>query len=123
MLLERMEKMNRLRELRVKKGLLQSDIAKVINKTDRAVGQYEREERDPSSETWIKLAEFFDVSLDYLLGKTKSKKNENKIDDVINEEMIGMSKEEYNKLPSEQKKQIRDFALFVKNQYEKNKNK
>lgn len=115
--------MNRLRELRVKKGLLQSDIAKVINKTDRAVGQYEREERDPSSETWIKLAEFFDVSLDYLLGKTKSKKNENKIDDVINEEMIGMSKEEYNKLPSEQKKQIRDFALFVKNQYEKNKNK
>ena len=123
MLSERMEKMNRLRELRVKKGLLQSDIAKVINKTDRAVGQYEREERDPSSETWIKLAEFFDVSLDYLLGKTKSKKNENKIDDVINEEMIGMSKEEYNKLPSEQKKQIRDFALFVKNQYEKNKNK
>ena len=123
MLLERMEKMNRLRELRVKKGLLQSDIAKVINKTDRAVGQYEREERDPSSETWIKLAEFFDVSLDYLLGKTKSKKNENKIDDVINEEMIGMSKEEYNKLPYEQKKQIRDFALFVKNQYEKNKNK
>ena len=123
MLSERMEKMNRLRELRVKNGLLQSDIAKVINKTDRAVGQYEREERDPSSETWIKLAEFFDVSLDYLLGKTKSKKNENKIDDVINEEMIGMSKEEYNKLPYEQKKQIRDFALFVKNQYEKNKNK
>ena len=113
--------MNRLRELRMEKGLLQSDIAKIIKKTDRAVGQYEREERDPSSETWIKLANFFDVSLDYLLGKTDKKDSRNQIDDVINEEMIGMSKEDYNKLPAEQKKQIRDFALFVKNQYEKEK--
>ena len=62
--------MNRLKELRQKRGLLQSDIAKIIDKSDRAVGQYEREERDPSSETWIKLANFFNVSLDYLLGKS-----------------------------------------------------
>ena len=50
--------MNRLKELRQKRGLLQSDIAKIIEKSDRAVGQYERGERDPSSETWIKLANF-----------------------------------------------------------------
>jgi hypothetical protein len=35
--------------------------------------------------------------------------------------MIGMSKEEYDKLSETQKKQIRDFALFVKNQDEVNK--
>ena len=34
--------------------------------------------------------------------------------------MLGMTKEEYLNLPKEQKKQIRDFALFVKNQYEIN---
>ena len=112
--------MNRLKQLRLERGLLQSDIAKVINKTDRAVGQYERGERDPNTETWIKLSNFFNVSLDYLLGKTDSKKLNNKIDDILNEEMIGMSKEEYDKLPKEQKKQIHDFALFVKEQYENN---
>ena len=54
--------MNRLKELRQKRGLLQSDIAKIIEKSDRAVGQYERGERDPSSETWIKLC-FFRLSI------------------------------------------------------------
>lgn len=116
--------MNRLKELRQKKGLLQSDIAKIINKSDRAVGQYEREERDPSSETWIKLANYFNVTLDYLLGKSNFEHNINQIDDILNETMIGMTKEEYLRLPEEQKKQIRDFALFVKNQYDnKIKNK
>lgn len=38
------------------------------------------------------------------------------IDDVLNEAMIGMSKAEYEQLTETQKKQIRDFALFVKNQ-------
>ena len=79
--------MNRLKELRQKRGLLQSDIAKIIEKSDRAVGQYERGERDPSSETWIKLANFFNVSLDYLLGKSNSEFNSNKIDNFLNEEM------------------------------------
>ena len=110
--------MNRLKQLRLERGLLQSDIAKVINKTDRAVGQYERGERDPNTETWIKLSNFFNVSLDYLLGKTDSSK---KIDDILNEEMIGMSKNEYEKLPAEQKKQTHDFAIFVKEQYENKK--
>lgn len=48
--------------------------------------------------------------------------NNNQIDDVLNEAMIGMSKEEYEKLSETQKKQIRDFALFVKKQSEENKN-
>lgn len=58
----------------------------------------------------------------------KLKKNSNKneqllkpIDDVLNEAMIGMSKEEYEALNETQKKQIRDFAIFVKNQNEGDK--
>lgn len=111
--------MNRLKQLRLEKKLLQSDIAKIINKTDRAVGQYEREERDPGSKTWAILADYFDVSLDYLLGKTDIRNPGKQIDDVLNEAMIGMSKEEYEELTETQKKQIRDFAIFVKKQTEK----
>ena len=56
--------MNRLKELRLEKGLLQSDIAKIIDKSDRIVGFYETGERDMSTDTLSKLADFFNVSID-----------------------------------------------------------
>lgn len=61
--------MNRLKELRLSRGLLQSDIAKVINKSERTVGFYETGERDMGTETLGVLADFFDVSVDYILGR------------------------------------------------------
>ena len=62
--------MNRLRELRIERELLQSDIAKLINKSERTVGFYETGERDMNTETLAILANFFNVSIDYLLGKS-----------------------------------------------------
>lgn len=113
--------MNRLKELRIEKGLLQSDIAKIINKGERTVGFYETGERDMNTETLAILSDFFDVSIDYLLGKTDIRNTGKQIDDILNEAMIGMSKEEYEALNETQKKQIRDFAIFVKNQNEGDK--
>ncbi len=110
--------MNRLKELRTEKGLLQSDIAKVINKGERIVGFYESGERDPSTETLSILADYFNVSIDYILCKTDIRNPGEQIDDVLNEAMIGMSKKDYENLTETQKKQIRDFALFVKKQSE-----
>lgn len=113
--------MNRLKFLREEKGLFQSDIAKILGVSVAAVGFYENEKRDMSPETIIKLAEYFNVSTDYLLGKTDIRNPGKQIDDVLNEAMIGMSKEDYEALTETQKKQIRDFALFVKNQNEGDK--
>ena len=113
--------MNRLKFLREEKGLFQSDIAKFLGISVAAVGFYENEKRDMSPDTIIKLAEYFNVSTDYLLGKTDVKNPGRQIDDVLNEAMIGMSKEEYEALNETQKKQIRDFAIFVKNQSEGDK--
>ncbi|MCI8654549.1 MAG: helix-turn-helix transcriptional regulator [Clostridia bacterium] len=110
--------MNRLKELRIEKKLLQSDIAKIINKGERTVGFYETGDRDMGTETLAILADFFNVSIDYLLGKTDVRNTGEIIDDVLNEAMIGMSKKDYENLTETQKKQIRDFALFVKNQNE-----
>ena len=113
--------MNRLKSLREEKGLFQSDIAKVLGVSIAAVGFYENEKRDMSPETIIKLAEYFNVSTDYLLGKTDIRNPGKQIDDVLNEAMIGMSKEDYEKLTDIQKKQIRDFAIYIKNQVEGDK--
>lgn len=65
--------MNRIKELRIEKHLLQSDVAKYIGKSERIVGFYEKGERDPNTDTLLKLAELFDVSVDYILGKSKIK--------------------------------------------------
>lgn len=108
--------MNRIKELRIEKGLLQSDVAKYINKSERMVGFYENGKRDPNTDTLIKLSELLDASVDYILGKSDIRNPEGQTDNVLNEAMIGMSKSDYEKLTETQKKQIRDFALFVKNQ-------
>ena len=114
--------MNRLKLLREERGLFQSDIAKVLNVSIAAVGFYENEKRDMSPDTILKLADYFNVSTDYLLGKTDVKNPGQKIDDVLNEAMIGMSKKDYDGLTDTQKKQIRDFAIFVKEQKSKGEN-
>ena len=104
--------MNRLRELRLEKGLLQSDIAKIIGKKDRIIGFYESGERDPSTETLSILADFFDVSIDYLLGKSNVR-NPKQEDDPLGLANIGFSMKNYKPPTETQKDQIRDMIKII----------
>ena len=61
--------MNRLRQLRKEKDLFQSDVAKIIGVTTSAYSFYETEKRNMTPDIIMKLADFFGVSSDYLLGK------------------------------------------------------
>ena len=79
-------------------------------------------DRIPSDDIKLKMTEIFGCTLDYLMGKSNERNPDQKKDNILNEAMIGMSREEYEKLTETQKKQIRDFALFVKKQSEENKN-
>lgn len=60
--------MNRLKILREEKNLNQADVANFLNITSAAAGQYERGVRRLSTDKLIKLANFFGVTTDYLLG-------------------------------------------------------
>lgn len=60
----------RLRQLREEKKLTQRNIAAMLNVSDRTISYYESNERTPDPDTLIKLARFFNVSIDYLLGQT-----------------------------------------------------
>lgn len=62
--------MNRLKQLREEKKLFQSDLAKHLGVSITAITYYENEKRDMSPDTIIKLANYFGVSTDYLLGKS-----------------------------------------------------
>lgn len=59
---------DRLRELRLEKGLKQKDIANAINLTVRAISNYEQGIREPSLDILKRLCKFFDVTSDYLIG-------------------------------------------------------
>lgn len=61
--------MNRLKDLRIKNNELQEDIGKIIGVSGRAIGNYETGKRKMSPEIVLKLAEHFNVTTDYLLGK------------------------------------------------------
>ena len=58
----------RLKELRLEKGLSQDKLAKEIGITHTAIGLWELDKRCPNILALIKLAKFFNVSTDYLLG-------------------------------------------------------
>lgn len=62
--------MNRLRFLRNEKGESLEKIAKYLNVTIQTISNYETEKRDMTPDTILKLAEYFNVSTDYLLGKS-----------------------------------------------------
>ena len=64
----------RLRMLRTEKGQRQEDIANVIGVTKAAISGYENGWRHPSDAILIKLAAYFQVSTDYLLGITDHRK-------------------------------------------------
>lgn len=63
--------MNKLKFLRIEKNLLQEDVGDAIGVSGRAIGNYETGKRNMSPYVMIKLANFFNVSIDYLLGKSE----------------------------------------------------
>lgn len=60
--------MNRIAQLRKEKKLSQQQLGKELGAAQNTVSNWENGKRDPDHETCIRLAEFFDVTLDYLLG-------------------------------------------------------
>lgn len=61
--------MIRLRELRKKKGVTQLQVAEAISTSVSVYCRYEKGEREPSIDTIIRLADYFGVTCDYLLGR------------------------------------------------------
>ena len=59
----------RFKLLRKQKNLTQKQLAENLNMSERCIRSYEINQRKPTFESAIKIAEFFNVSLDYLAGR------------------------------------------------------
>ncbi len=60
---------NVFKELRIKSGLTQQEMADKLNISRSSIGMYENGEREPSFELLETIADYFNVDMNYLLGK------------------------------------------------------
>ncbi|MEG0799194.1 MAG: helix-turn-helix transcriptional regulator [Bacilli bacterium] len=93
----------RLKELRLKKGMKQQDLAVLLNLTKSSICCYEKGTRTPTIETLLDIISLFNVSSDYLIGNDMfiSIKNPKKIMPMTNEEVMFIKELRKNKYISE----------------------
>lgn len=73
----------RLKELREAQGITQTKIANDLNMPKMTYNNYEQNRNEPSIDTLIKLADYYNVSLDYLVGR----KFQNELGYLTNQEL------------------------------------
>ncbi|MCY9754001.1 helix-turn-helix transcriptional regulator [Paenibacillus alvei] len=109
---------------RQEKKKTQAEMASLLGITRQAYGYYEKGEREPDNESLNKLADFFGVTTDYLLGRTDiptpitDKQPSNQEDDefeaFINDPQHGIFFKEYLEAPEERKKELMQFWRIIK---------
>ena len=87
---------NRIKLLRSEKGITQRDLAEALDITAGTIGMYESGKRLPSLEVLVNMANFFKVTIDYLIGNSDSRSGQNET--LITE--LGLSDESIDKLIS-----------------------
>ncbi|WFD09774.1 helix-turn-helix domain-containing protein [Tepidibacter hydrothermalis] len=100
----------RMKQLRKEKGLTQEELAVIISKNRSTIAGYETERKEPDHDTLKKIADYFEVSIDYLLGQSDIKTTTNiETKAYHNLDVGGLSEEAI--------KQIEDYIEFVKQKY------
>ena len=96
-----------LKLLRNEKNMSQQELADALGISKSSINMYERGERQPNFEVLETIADFFNVDIDYLLGRT------NKTTNIINPNTIAahFDGDEYT---PEELDEIKAFAEFVK---------
>lgn len=106
-----------LRKLRTSRGISQQQLADVIGTTQQSINKYENHSVEPDIRALIKLADYFDTSVDYLIGHVSPLPNQNSAVelDLCKDEFLLVR--DFRKLSKEEKESIH---LILKN-YLKNK--
>ena len=109
---------DRLKELRMEKGKTQKEMAKDLGTTDVSIGRYEAGTREPKTDILNALADYFDVTTDYLLGRTDEKQIKKERFQGVNTiaaHRIG----DIEQLPDEALDQLSDYIELLKLKYKK----
>ena len=100
----------RLTELRKDAGLTQEELGRMLNLSNFNISAYECDKNEPSDEVKLKIAEFFGVTTDYLMGKTDEPKPY-----VLQNKSIRIPKT----LPETAEKEIKSFMDYLIYKYKR----
>lgn len=115
----------RIAMLRKEKELSQYELADRLGFSRGKIANYEQESRQPDYDTLIKIAEFFEVTTDYLLGKTDFRDgtahtsedtDDNDIEKLIDDPQLGMWYKELKGSPEENRQKALDFLRYLNEQ-------
>ena len=113
--------MQRIRELRNAKNLTQEELGKILNVSARSIGFYESGDRDPDTKSLNKLADYFGVTIDYIIGRSdnrddgsQSQDHNNTDTNQKNTQYIVDNLERLAKLLDEQKITEEEYNLLKK---------
>jgi transcriptional regulator with XRE-family HTH domain len=111
----------RITALRKEAGLTQEQLAKRLNITRSALSQYELGSRNPDYDLLLKIADFFEVTVDYLLGKPKSVSvvKEEKASYNVDDPDLQIAFREASDFSEEAKQQAIDFIKYLKEKEKK----
>lgn len=107
----------RLKNERLNKGMTQTEAAKALGISNVVLNRYEKNERLPDIETIRKLAGFYNVSCDYLLGSTEERRPANKIKEDCETIAAHRLDDPLNDLPPEARKSLEEYLAFVRAKY------
>lgn len=110
--------MIRLKELRTEKNLSQRDIAEYLGITQQAYANYERNAREPDFGTISKIADLFDVSVDYLLGRTDDINQKSGEENITFDDFTYAMYNESKELTDEDKQALLGMARLLKKKKE-----
>ena len=110
---------NRYKELRTEFSLTQKQLAEILDLTPAAIGLYEQGRREPDLETLEKMAEYFSVSIDYLLCRTSIRKldcnNSEKIEIFNTSNLTSAFRIIKRKLNNTEKKYLQKIIIELSN--------
>ena len=109
--------MIRIKELRTEMHKSLRDVANDLNISYSSLSKYERGDQQPSYETLIRIANYFNVSVDYLLGNEKQKNPATDSDEML---MFALYGGDNADITPGMLEDVRNFAQYIR---EKNKGK
>lgn len=112
---ENMTQGQRIAELRKSKKMSQSELSKAIHVSPSTIGMWETDNRAIKDDDLVKLADLFNVTTDYLLGRT-----DNRHEDILAAAHLD---EDINKMSPEQRRAIYDFIEFQKQKIDEDNKK
>ncbi|MYY64130.1 helix-turn-helix transcriptional regulator [Lactobacillus salivarius] len=104
---------NNIKELRKSKRMTQKDLALAMNVSQQTVGAWETERAIPGADTLSELADYFNVTTDYLLGRPDKKDDDAKTADIEDDDVIFTY--EGRRIPKEDLELIRRIMRGTRN--------